>query len=123
MKRSLTLTCGTVSLVGKEGCPVKLDIDGTVLICAAAADEAIGVLDRGAGIGSDVDVCVHGDSATGLQVTGKIYRGQVATINAAGTGFTGGKTDAATFVGRFTQNGVSGDYVPAFIFAPIKHKA
>ena len=123
MKLSIVLTCGATSLVGKEGQPVKIFTDGTAVICSAAADEAVGVLEVAGGIGAPVSVCVEGQPSAGLLVSGTVMRGQFATVAAAGTAFTGGKVDASVFLGIFLENGVAGDYVPAVTFPGIKHKA
>lgn len=121
MKQVIVLTCGSASLVGKEGLPCKLDADGTAILCTAAADEAVGVIERGAAIGAPVDVVVFGQ--TGVVVSGVVKRGQVVTVAAAGTSCTGGKVDGSTFMGAFLQNGAAGDTVAAFINQPTKHKA
>ena len=124
MKRSLVFTCGSTTLVGAEGTPVKLNTaDGTVVPCSAAADEAVGVVEVGGAVGAPVSVCVQGEPSVGLLASGAVKRGQVATVAAAGTSFTAGKTDGAVYMGVFLADGVAGDYIPAMVFPGSKHKA
>ena len=123
MNLNMVFTCGSTTLVGAEGTPVKLFTDGTVIPCSAAADEAIGVVAVGAAVGSPVQVITAGQTMGGILVSGTVLRGQFATVAAAGTSFTAGKTDAAVFMGVFLENGVAGDYCQAFMFPGIKHKA
>ncbi len=124
MNLTMVFTCGSTSLVGAEGTPVKINTaDGTVVPCSAAADEAIGIVASGAAVGSPVQVTTAGQTIGGILVSATVTRGQFATINAAGTGFTGGKVDAAVFMGVILENGVAGDYVQAFLFPGCKHKA
>ena len=123
MKLSLVLTCGSASLVGKEGAPVKLDTDGTVIIGAAAGDEVIGILEVGGAGGAAVSVTVMGQPNCGVLVSGAVKRGQFVTVASTGITCTGGKTASSTFLGIFLENGVSGDYVPATLFPSVKAPA
>jgi len=121
MEKRVLVKKATADLTGKEGYAVKLSADTNyVEVCTAAADEAIGVLQRVNTIGLEVEVVVFG--YCGLLVAGTVKSGQAATLTSASK-FTGGRTDAAYYLGVFEQDGVSGDIVPAFVFPGIKHKA
>lgn len=54
------LICGAVSLATKQYRAVKLSGDNSVIICAAATDVPIGILQNKPGIGEEATVCAIG---------------------------------------------------------------
>ena len=121
MEKRVLVKLATADLTGKEGYAVKLDTDTDyVVLCTAAADEAIGVIQKGNDIGEAVEIVTFG--YCGLLAAGTVAEGQFATLTSASK-FTGGKVDAAVYMAMFEQDGVAGDLVPAFVFPGIKHKA
>ena len=58
----ISRVCGTVSLATKQYHFVKLHTDGTVLICAAATDRPIGVLQNAPAVGEEATIMVIGIS-------------------------------------------------------------
>lgn len=121
MDKRVLVKKATADLTGKDGYAVKLDTDTDyVVVCTAAADEAIGVLQRVNTLGLEVEVVVFGYCP--LYAGGTVKLGQAATLT-SGSVFTGGKVDGAVFMGVFMQDGVAGDLVPGFVFPGSKYKA
>lgn len=81
-----TGVCGATSLATKQYHLVKLHTDGTVIICAAATDVPIGVLQNNPGIGEEAEVLIVGGSK--IQIGGAINEGELIGTDTSGTADT-----------------------------------
>ncbi|MEJ2218986.1 MAG: hypothetical protein P8099_20565 [Gemmatimonadota bacterium] len=77
-----TGVCGATSLATKQYNFVKLHTDGTVIICAAATDVPVGVLQNAPGIGEEAEVLIVG--GTKIEIGGAINEGEVIGTDSAG---------------------------------------
>ena len=110
-----TAVCGATSLATKQYNFVKLHTDGTAIICAAATDVPIGVLQNAPAVGEEAEILVVG--GTKLESGGSVAIGDIIGTDASGLGDTKAVTDTTNYiVGRAVTAGTTaGDYFTAIV--------
>lgn len=111
-----TGVCGATTLAAKQYMFVKLHTDGTVIICAAATDVPIGVLQNNPAVGEEAEVLVVG--GTKLVSGGSVAIGDIIGTDSTGKADTKAPgTDTTNYlVGRaITAGTTSGDIFTAVV--------
>lgn len=111
-----TFECGAVSLAAKQYYFVKLDADKRVVVCAAATDIPIGVLQNNPAVGEEAEVCIIGNT----KISGDADLDAGMLIGTSGDGQADQKvagTDTTEYiVGQVTRgNTAAGGVISAFV--------